>query len=156
MASGPTHYATAEDFLSRAESAPYGSEQELYLLRAAGVHASLALAAAKALSENGSMPGVDFDAWAKVASANPVPTGRLTVWWLDDGHENASEPRLYTTEAAARDAGVKQYRDDNFGGAREFTWLPVDAEDDEIELAVNGRRTGIIVRPVQPKAAADA
>ncbi len=46
MTSGPNHYQSAEDFLVAAREAETGSKTETYCLRAAHVHAMLAVAAA--------------------------------------------------------------------------------------------------------------
>lgn len=68
---GPEHYKEAGRLLAQAESAQYGDDREAYYLRAAQVHATLALAAATAISEGGTMPGADFDAWERVAGTAP-------------------------------------------------------------------------------------
>jgi hypothetical protein len=165
MATGPEHFAEAESLLEQADEWLNGEDAPDELaharrgedLTAAQVHATLALAAATALSENGAMPGADFDAWAKVASADPAQRLRLSVWWLDDGHENPGAPELYFTQGAALDAGVKQFRDDNFDRQdAQLTWTLFEEENGEgsLELVADGRCTGIIVRPVQPKDAA--
>jgi hypothetical protein len=72
MATGPEHYKEAEEFLKLAKSEKYGSDQESYHLRAAQVHATLALAAATALTHD-SPYWVDAteregSGWEKVAS----------------------------------------------------------------------------------------
>ena len=71
---GPQHYRQAEADLGSAErSGDYGSEQEAFYLRRAQVHATLALAAATAVSSNSEMPVPDSDAWISVASAYKPP-----------------------------------------------------------------------------------
>jgi hypothetical protein len=162
MATGPQHYQRAEQLLT--ESRTIGGDDldpwQLLMATLAGAQAraTLALAAAVALSENGSMPGTDFDAWATVASADPAQSGRSAVWWLDDGHENPGEPELYLSEAAAIAAGNKQFREANFPEHQdaELTWTVFEEENgpDALELVAAGRCTGMIVRPVRPKAAA--
>lgn len=156
MSSGPENYAAALKLLRDSRGITADDLEPAQLLTAvlaeAQVRATLALAAATWFADpTGEVTDMGKEWWT--VAGEPRSSGALpgTVWWLDDGQENPGPPRLYTTEAAARDAGVKQYRDDNFGGTREFNWLPVDDEDDEIELAVNGSRTGIVVRPVRPK-----
>lgn len=166
MATGPENYTEAERLLADAinprTGSPYDEDPRGVIsntLRAALIRATLALASATALSENGSMPGVDFDAWAKAASADPSQAARAAVWWLDDGHENPGAPDLYLTQGEALAAGTKQFRDDNFDRQdAQLTWTLFEEENGEgsLELVADGRCTGIIVRPVQPKAAADA
>ena len=65
MATGAVHYATAEG----------GSDTENYQLRAAQVHATLALAAATALAEGGMMPLADAEEWIAATAAACVPAG---------------------------------------------------------------------------------
>jgi len=48
--SGPDHYGQAEELLSLADRSPMGSDEERFYLGAAQVHATLALAAATALT----------------------------------------------------------------------------------------------------------
>jgi hypothetical protein len=71
MATGPDHYRTAEALLQmasdydghhgRADDAPYAHEQ--YLLAAAQVHATLALAAATALAIEAEGAEPQIEAW---------------------------------------------------------------------------------------------
>jgi hypothetical protein len=167
MATGPEHYTEAEKCLAKADDYPYGDERESTAFRGAQVHATLALAAAKALSEGGMMPGADFDAWAAVcASAPKQPVESTPLWWLDDGHENPGPPELYTSDEAAREAAEKQYCNANpLAAGVSMQWqLTEDVETDDdgapvgafydMELIGAGWRTGIFVRPVWPKDAA--
>lgn len=160
MATGAHHYAEAEKCLGRLPDLTYGSDEAREQLLEAHVRATLALAAATALSENGSMPGADFDAWAKVAGADPAPSGPLTVWWLDDGGESP-EPELYATEAAARQAAVDAWKTANpFTEITNLEWLAADSSigdpHTDAELNINHHYTGHVVRARRPKAAADA
>lgn len=164
MATGPEHYAEAEKLVAFV-TGPSGlsvsdDPPALAMISAAQVHAALALAAAKALSENGTMPGEDFDAWHAVAGT-PRPAAEraaegvpLPVWWLDDGGESP-EPDLYRTYQAATAAGTKHFQDANpTASSRLFGWHVVDLDDLDagIELVVDGHdSTGIVVRPIQPK-----
>ena len=68
---GPEHYRHAERFLEFAIAGETGSELEHYHLRAAQVHATLALAAATALAQSiaGLTPVAEFREWADVAGA---------------------------------------------------------------------------------------
>jgi hypothetical protein len=157
MATGPQNYAEAEKRLARLPDLKAGSDEAIEALLEAIARGLLASAAATALSENGAMPGVDFDAWAKAASADPTQSGRPAVWWwLDDGHENPGVPELYLTQGAALEAGAKQFRDANFDQQDvHLTWTLFEEENgpEALELVAAGRCTGIIVRPVRPKAA---
>ena len=155
MATGPEQYAKAEECLGRLPSLEYGSHEAHEQLLEAQVRAMLALAAATAVAEGCSMPGVDFDAWyAAVGVKRAIETPR--VWWVDDGQENPGKPPLYTSEPTARDAAIKRFEHDNpftdtFPGI--VSWQrPQDEDDtDDAELSIKGRRTGIFVRPLQPK-----
>lgn len=168
MSSGPEHYAEAEQLLAQAdewldgEDAPDSFElvhaRRAEDLAAAQVHATLALAAATALAEGGMMPGGEFDAWIAVCASQPIPAGApAQVYWLDDGHENAGKPPLYTTDSAAYGAAVDRYCQDNplsDPDSDQVDWLAPEDEDDatgDVELAIRGRRTGIFVRPIRPK-----
>lgn len=75
---GPSHYQEAEQLLSRAVSAERGDSYDARMLLTAwaGVHATLALAAATALNDAkaGLVGTDDFDAWCQAASvAAPIP-----------------------------------------------------------------------------------
>jgi len=69
---GPENYAQAETLLESAAREKIGSDQERYLLAAAQVRATLALAAATAIlgpvAESG-FDDADLDAWREVAGA---------------------------------------------------------------------------------------
>ena len=66
---GPEHYQAAEDHLKTAATEELGSAQERWLLVAAQVHATLALAAATALADHNAGPGHPvLDAWWQVAT----------------------------------------------------------------------------------------
>ncbi|MGH3416208.1 MAG: hypothetical protein ACRDVE_05330 [Actinocrinis sp.] len=153
MATGPEHYTEAESFLDQAQGTSYGDDRETYALHSAQVHATLALAAATAPLSYTSADAEGI-AWARAVGTAP-PHVRLT-WWLDDGQENPGAPELYTTKAVACDAAIKRYERDNpfidTGGV--VVWLPLEEPDgsDGAELAVRGRRTGIFVRLLRPKA----
>ncbi|MGI5153625.1 hypothetical protein [Microbispora sp. CA-102843] len=73
---GPENYAQAEALLESAARERIGSTQERYLLAAAQVRATLALAAATALNDHehvgddvsvGGLPIEDWKAWREVA-----------------------------------------------------------------------------------------
>lgn len=71
---GPAHYQAAEALLDLAETEPEASDLTSYYMAAAGVHATLALAAATALG-TAQMP-VDGEAgrqWRYLISAKPAP-----------------------------------------------------------------------------------
>ena len=71
MATGPEHYQLAEASLDVAGRAEPDSAQERYSVSAAQVHATLALAAATALSRFGEFPAQDCEAWLEAASGSP-------------------------------------------------------------------------------------
>ncbi len=164
MGTGPEHYAEAErliaDSINPHTGGPYDDDPVGCIrnsLLAAQAHATLALTAATAPITHRNV--VDQTAaWAEVIGAAP-PRIRLT-WWLDDGQENPGKPPLYTTYETACQAGAERYKADNpfadlITRTDALCWLDVeDADDDareDVELAVNGRRTGIFVRPIRPK-----
>jgi hypothetical protein len=65
---GPHHYQSAEDCLSRAAAAQLGSDLERYLLARAQVHATLALAAATAIRPaDYGMDRPEWTAWTDAA-----------------------------------------------------------------------------------------
>jgi hypothetical protein len=68
MTTGPEHFREAENLAATAMNHGFGDEHCRDLLAAAQVHATLALAAATAMSgtKNGMAP-VDFKAWDAVA-----------------------------------------------------------------------------------------
>lgn len=160
MASGPSHYAEAERLFAQAinpyENLPYDNDMSSRILAAAQVQATLAHAAATALSEGGMMPGAAADAWAAACATQPIPAaGTTRVWWLDDGQENAGAPELYATHGAAFAAGIAEFRAANPQQflPSELVWSEFDGPE-TLELVAAGRRTGIFVRPVQPKGGA--
>ncbi|MEV1201695.1 hypothetical protein [Microbispora rosea] len=67
---GPEHYAQAEALLESAARERIGSDQERYLLAAAQVRATLALAAATALTSHLATYGdePEINAWKVVAA----------------------------------------------------------------------------------------
>ncbi len=67
---GPQHYLTAERLLSAARSPKGRAEDEAATLRAAKVHATLALAAATALGRYEQLPAADRKAWLAAAGAS--------------------------------------------------------------------------------------
>ncbi len=74
---GPEHYRMAERMIGRAASDDLGSDSERYHLAKAQVHATLALAAAWSLANQGAMPIADSDAWLQVASLHaPIEADR--------------------------------------------------------------------------------
>ena len=66
---GPGHFAEAERLLAEAVAEPGSGELVKYFMAAAQVHATLALAAATALYDNGVQVGGDREreAWLKTA-----------------------------------------------------------------------------------------
>jgi hypothetical protein len=66
MASGPEHYREAERIV---DLISIDDHYRNYHLQQAQVHATLALAAATALSGNADLPSMDEDAWIQAASA---------------------------------------------------------------------------------------
>lgn len=71
---GPEHYTAAEEAIREADKAlknghdPAAVDYAEMMLRKAGVHATLALAAATALAKTGQGRGVDMTAWEAAAS----------------------------------------------------------------------------------------
>lgn len=164
MATGPQHYAEAErllaDVLNPSTGNPFDDDEVGIVrnsLKAAQVHATLALAAATAPISHRNVVD-ETAAWAEVIGTAP-PHVRL-AWWLDDGQENPGKPMLFTTYEAACHAGTVVYKSDNpfanVDSADALRWLGLeDADDDtreDVELVVGDHRTGIIVRPIRPKA----
>ncbi|MBO0802378.1 MAG: hypothetical protein J2P25_04805 [Nocardiopsaceae bacterium] len=74
MATGPEHYREAEALIGHAEKAEdRGADDVAALnLRYAQVHATLALAAATAISRTDDMPVHDGDEWLRKAGWNPA------------------------------------------------------------------------------------
>ena len=70
MATGPEHYQAAERCMSSVDD---DSDLSMALLAEAQVHATLALAAATALTHFGELPGADCEAWLDAASGHPKP-----------------------------------------------------------------------------------
>jgi hypothetical protein len=72
---GPEHYREAERQLGQAGDSDSGSDYERYLVASAQVHATLAVAAAVAMSHwneaSFPMPQPDRLAWERVASERP-------------------------------------------------------------------------------------
>ena len=60
---GPEHYAHAEELLDMAADEKLGSRLERYRIRKAQVHATLALAAATALSDSEDLTGRYWRGW---------------------------------------------------------------------------------------------
>ena len=67
MTTGPEHYRISEALLRRVEVESLDDGSVLELLGRAQVHATLAQAAATALSHDRMMPTYDSEAWLKVA-----------------------------------------------------------------------------------------
>jgi len=64
---GPEHFAEAERLLAEAVAEPGSGELVKYFMAAAQVHATLALAAATALQDIGSIHDLEYQAWRKTA-----------------------------------------------------------------------------------------
>ena len=75
---GPEHYRLAERLLEDADEHAHGGDTEMETLTIshAQVHATLAVAAATALTGYGQLPTYDGDAWMNAAaSVRPSQTG---------------------------------------------------------------------------------
>lgn len=160
MTSGPTHFTAAESLLASGRGIAADDLEPAQLLTAviaeAQVHATLALASATALRiEYPEYTRGEDSGWAAVAGLAPsAAADPARVWWLDDGQENPGEPLLYTRQGLAFAAGVTRYREDNPQSRDALCVWTVFEENgpDALELVAAGKCTGIIVRPIRPKA----
>lgn len=77
---GPEHYREAERLLAVCAGLQRGSELDTACTAAAQVHATLALAAATALSDapQGGMGGNDWTAWHDTVSADAMTVTEVT------------------------------------------------------------------------------
>lgn len=84
---GPEHYQYAQQLLENAgDEEGFGSDAERFYLAKAQVHATLALAAATAVTATaqGQMSVNDGDAWERVASEDNALAGRLARQMAED------------------------------------------------------------------------
>lgn len=66
---GPEHYREAEKLLANVADLPHGDSRAMESIAEAHVHATLALAAATAVSQNRAPRAADVNAWDDVAGA---------------------------------------------------------------------------------------
>ncbi len=86
-------------------------------------------------------------------SVDAVPAQENAVWWLN-GDDEYTDPEVFASESVAKDAAVREYREANDLTEEFLGWLgkelPAFAwrahEDGGVELYVDGRGTGLIVR----------
>jgi hypothetical protein len=124
MMTGPEHYTSAEQHLDWAEESDAGSKPEKFNLAAAQVHATLALAAATAISRLGaelSMPLEDRKAWLAAARTEPPEPDPHTIPLALQWHK-----------FAAHVAGLHRVGDLNDDGT---TW---GIREEDAEDTVNG------------------
>jgi len=103
MATGPSHYQQAEDFLGNARDKGFGSDEERYYLAAAQVHATLALAAAMGtfgVAEE-TRTADDANAWERVAGEYTAQRGRRAA--RDEAERLEAEAEQAAKDAEAAD-----------------------------------------------------